>query len=385
MLSTYLRPEAVKRLRHGIPWAFRDEILSMDGTPEAGEPVQLRDERGEPLGLGDVDLEAALAIRRLGLPNESAQGLIQRHLRIAVRRRALWLEEVRFGRLINDEGDGLPGLIIDRYDTHYVVQPITRAMDARVDEIARSLREVMGASSVLLRTDTHVRERLQLPVGKPHVLLGAPPRWSRVLELGARMTFDLFMGPGTGYPYDERELRRMLARISYGARVLEANCRVGGLFVHAGIHGAKQIVAGTENPDWAELARENVEANALMATTHVDTVSPREMLDSVNAKFDLVLVRIPYSPKQENGDGSAEFMDLARLAVRATRHGGRLVLAASSETVAPAKFEDQVALACEAEGRLGYGLAKPGMPGDFPVALGSPSAVSLNTLAMEVS
>jgi 23S rRNA (cytosine1962-C5)-methyltransferase len=384
LLNTYLGPEAVKRLRHGAPWAYRDEILSIEGEPSAGEPVRLLDEQGHSLGLADLDLKAPLAIRRLGLPSEPLEGLLQRHLRHALGRRAFWLEDNRYCRLINDDGDGLPGLLIDRYDDHYVVQPLTRAMDARVEEIAQSLRVVMNASSVLLRTDTPLREREGLEVKRPHVLLGRPPRWTRVFELGARMTCDLFSGPGTGYPYDERPLRRLLARMSYGAHVLEVNCRLGGLFVHAGLHGASQIVAGTEDPSVADLARENVEANGLTNLVRIERVTPRQQLEQVEGGFDLVLMRAPELTGVGEAARARELGGLLALAVRATRRGGRLVLAVSSLTLAPRELEDAVAQACEAEGRLGYALARPGMAGDFPTALASPGNVSLNMLILEV-
>ena len=169
----------------------------MDGTPAFGEPVQLRDEEGRLLGLADLDLESSFPVRRLGLPEETAEGLIPRHLRRAYERRARLVDDPRYCRLVNDDGDGLPGLTIDRYDTHFVVQSFSRAMDARVQEISRALVEVAGAHSVLLRNDSPRRKTLGLPAQRPHVLYGAPPRWCRMLELGARFTVDLSYVPRT--------------------------------------------------------------------------------------------------------------------------------------------------------------------------------------------
>ena len=55
MLSTYLSREAARKLRHGAPWLRREDIVSMEGEPEPGTPMQLKDEDGQILGLGDVD------------------------------------------------------------------------------------------------------------------------------------------------------------------------------------------------------------------------------------------------------------------------------------------------------------------------------------------
>jgi 23S rRNA (cytosine1962-C5)-methyltransferase len=293
------------------------------------------------------------------------------------------MQEVRYCRLANAAGAGLPGLLVDRYDGHYIVQPLTRAMEARAQEVGRSLREVMDASSVLLRTDGALRARTALPAGAPRALLGSPPRWARLLELGARLTFDLLHGGEVGYPYDERELKRLIARVSFGAHVFEVNCRVGGLFVQAGLHGAKQIFATTESADQAELAEENAEANGLWGRTRVSVATPQAALEGLRSTFDLVLFRVPELGATE--DRGEALLRLVRGAVRATRHGGQLVLAATSDTLPTHGFEDAIAVACELEGRLAHVLERPGMPADFPLVLGSPSAVTLNAAALELS
>ena len=103
----------------------------MEGTPEAGEPVQLRDPDGHALGIGDFDSDGPVAVRRLGLPHEQADGFVPRQLRRALERRAQLVDDPRYCRVVNDEGDGLPGLTVDRFESHFAIQTTTRAMDAR--------------------------------------------------------------------------------------------------------------------------------------------------------------------------------------------------------------------------------------------------------------
>jgi 23S rRNA (cytosine1962-C5)-methyltransferase len=380
VFNTYLSREAARRLRHGAPWVRREDIVSMEGTPAAGEPVQLRDEDGKLLGLGDVDLEASYAVRRLGLPDESVEGLIPRHVRHAFERRARLVDDPRFCRVIHDDGDALPGLIVDRYDMHFVVQTLTRAMDARLGEITRALVEVGGAASVLLRNDTPRREQLGLPLQRPHALQGNPPRWSRVLELGARFTVDLSYGLGVGYPYDQRELRRLLARLSYGARVLDPSCHVGGLFVHAGLHGARSILAFDSDADTAELARENGEANGLLGRLRVERGEALAVLRGLHESFDLVLLDTPEATSPE------VFIEQVRLGLRATRHGGHLLLIGYHPPVpSGGDFDELVAEACEREGRMGFRFARLGLPPDHPTLVGSPGLDYLSAMALEVS
>jgi 23S rRNA (cytosine1962-C5)-methyltransferase len=378
LFNTYLSREAAQKLRHGAPWLRREDIVSMEGTPAAGEAVQLRDEDGHVLGLADVDLESSYAIRRLGLPEESAEGLIPRHVRHAFERRAM-VDDPRFCRVVNDDGDALPGLIVDRYDTHLVIQTLTRSMDARIEEITRALVEVSGAASVLLRNDTYRRRQLGLPVQRPHVLYGTPPRWSRVLELGARFTVDLTYGPGVGYPYDQRELRRFLSRLVRGGRVLDPACHVGGLFVHAGLKGARSVLAFDSDADTADLARENAEANGLLGRVKVERGDVLSVLRSVSETFDLVLLDTPDASSPQT------FVEQVRLGLRATRHGGRMLIIGYHPPLPAGQFDELVAQACEEEGRVGFRFARLGLPPDHPTLVGSPVSDYLCGVALEVS
>lgn len=379
MLTTYLSREAARKLRHGAFWLRREDILSMDGTPVAGEPVQLRDEDGQVLGLGDVDLEASFPVRRLGLPEESAEGLIPRHIRHALERRARLVDDPRFCRLVNDDGDGLPGLIVDRYEAHFVVQTLTRPMDARIEELTRAIVEVAGAGSVLLRNDSARRRALGLAPQRPHVLYGNPPRWCRLLELGARFTVDLTYGLNTGYHYDQREVRRFIARLAREARVLDPCCNVGGLFIHAGLHGAKQILAFDADSDAADLAKENAEANGLFGRVKVEPGTALDVLKTVTDTFDLVLLDTRDAETQEG------FIEHVRLALQRTRHGGRLLLTGYHPPLALGAFEELVAEACEREKRVAFRLARLGLPPDHPSPVNTPGADYLDAVALEVN
>jgi len=379
VLTTYLSREAARKLRHGAFWLRREDILSMDGTPVAGEPVQLRDEDGQVLGLGDVDLEASFPVRRLGLPEESAEGLIPRHIRHALERRARLVDDPRFCRLVNDDGDGLPGLIVDRYEAHFVVQTLTRPMDARIEELTRAIVEVAGAGSVLLRNDSARRRALGLAPQRPHVLYGNPPRWCRLLELGARFTVDLTYGLNTGYHYDQREVRRFIARLAREARVLDPCCNVGGLFIHAGLHGAKQILAFDADSDAADLAKENAEANGLFGRVKVEPGTALDVLKTVTDTFDLVLLDTRDAETQEG------FIEHVRLALQRTRHGGRLLLTGYHPPLALGAFEELVAEACEREKRVAFRLARLGLPPDHPSPVNTPGADYLDAVALEVN
>src|SRR5690606_34929408 len=128
---------------------------------------------------------------------------------------------------------------------HFLLQASTRAMEARAQALARLLIDVTQTDSVLMRRDGPARLRAGLPKQRPEVLFGAPPRWVRLLELGSRITTDLFEGPNLGYPYILREVRRSLIRLAAGQEVLDVRAGMGHLFVHAAHAGARQVLAFT--------------------------------------------------------------------------------------------------------------------------------------------
>jgi 23S rRNA (cytosine1962-C5)-methyltransferase len=301
-----------------------------------------------------------------------------------MQRRAQLVEDPRYCRFVHEDGDGLPGLVVDRFDRHFSIQTTTRSMDARIEEVARVLMEIADARSVLLRNDSTRRSRVGLdPERSGRVLEGTPPRWTRVLELSARLSVDLQKGPGTGYNYSLRELRRIIARLSPGAVVLDPACLVGGTAVQAGLHGARRIIAFAPDADDLDLARENLEANGMMHRASIEQAQPLEALRSIDESFDLVVLHAP--TLLENSDQWAQdFDELVQHSVKATRHGGYLVLAASGEVLGGAReLEESIMRACAETGRIAYRLIRAAAPVDFPALVGSP--YNLFAIAIELS
>ncbi len=378
MDSVTLTEEAAERLRHGFTWARREDVVEVRGRSDPGAPVELRDPRGEVVALGDVDLEAPTAVRRLALPDEDPQGIIPRHLRSALQRRLGLVDDPRYCRLVHDDADGLPGLLVDRYDRHYVMQATTRPMEARAHMVARILADITQADSVLLRFDGPGRHQAGLKTGRPQVLIGTPPRWTRVLELGARTPTDLFEGRSAGYPYVLRETRRMLLRLSSGASVLDVRSGIGHLFVHAARAGARRVLAFTGDQDELDLARENIEANGLINHVSVHLGEAPEVLATVDQRFDLVLVDArDFEPE--------ELLRMLRPAMRLTRVGGRLIVAASHPAIPAERLVPLISEACEQERRSCVRLVERSAPPDFPALLSGSFSDALTALALEVN
>ncbi len=199
--------------------------------------------------------------------------------------------------------------------------------------------------------------------------------------MGARLSVDLHRGEGTGYSYALRKLRRMVGRLSHGALVLDPSCLVGGTAVQAGLHGARHIVAFAPDLEDADLAQENIEANGLMSRAEVACADSLEALRSNRDVFDLVVLHAPARDAYPE-EWARKLEELVRLSVRATRHGGLLVLGASGEALGSVPLEERVLRACEGANRTAYRLLRAGAPADFPARAGSPDELFAVTLEL---
>ena len=170
--------------------------------------------------------------------------------------------------------------------------------------------------------------------------------------------------------------------MSVDARVLDLRCAVGGLLVHAGLGGARSILAFESDPDALDLARENAEANGLVGRARIEPGTPSAALESVQEHFDLVLLDVP--PPTPGSEPAAAFSSLVRGAMRTTRRGGRMIVVGYHPPLPPGGLDGLVAEACEHGRRFALRLARPSLPADFPTPVGSPAGEHLSALALEL-
>src|SRR5690349_8000950 len=240
-----LKPGREGPVRAGHPWIFSGAIASgLDGA-EPGEPVAVHAAAGRFVAAGYANPRTPIAVRVLTLEDEAIDRmLVARRVDEALAlRRAMLPEDLRACRVVNGEGDRLPGVVVDRYADFVVCQFLTAGAARLAPDVVETVRERLAPRGIFERSEGGVRAEEGLP-GARGVLAGEePPARVAIEEEGARFIVDVLHGQKTGFFLDQRETRARLRRLAAGRRVLNACAYTGAFAVAAGLGGAAEVVS----------------------------------------------------------------------------------------------------------------------------------------------
>lgn len=334
-----LRKGEDRRLRVGHLWVFSNEVDTAV-TPltalRPGQPVVVQDSRGAPIGSGYVNPQSLICARLLSRrPDQLADpDFLLKRLRRALALRTQIYPEQPYYRLVYGEGDGLPGLVVDRFDSLLVAQITTAGIERVREDVVAALAELLPGSAILLRNDTPARE-LEGLSRYVEVVRGEVPDRIGVIENGVRFETSPEAGQKTGWFYDHRENRARVRRYAAGSRVLDVFSYVGGWGVQAAVAGAARVTC----VDSSAPALETVQSNAALngVEDRVDVVRGdafdvlREMHDQ-RSRFDLVVLDPPAFIKRRKDarKGEEAYQRINRLAMDLLEDGGIIVSASCS-------------------------------------------------------
>ena len=333
-----LKPKAdAKRIRHGFPWVYGDDIVldrrSRNVVP--GALALLEDSERNPLALVAANPGTRIVARVLDLNPETQIDAAWVHAKIAqafaLRSR---LFDAPYYRLIHAEADGLPGVIVDRFDDTLVIQPNTAWAEANCTLLANVLAEVTGCTSVFKNAQGRARVTEGLDdVNGP--LLGTPPGKVAVPMNGATYMADLIEGQKTGLFYDQRPNHAFAARLAPGSRVLDVFSHVGGFGLAALAGGAQSALAVDGSAPALALAEEGADAMGradAFSTRRGDAFDVMTELSAAGETFDLVVADPPaFAPsKQALATGLRAYERVAKLAASLVAPGGYLILCSCS-------------------------------------------------------
>ena len=381
-----LRPNKGRRLAEGAPWAFADEI-AMDRRTKglvSGSLVRLVDGDRE-LGTAAFNPASTIAARLLDPDPEAA---IDADWFAARLRRALDLRESLFDapfyRLVHAEGDGLPGLVVDRFGDSLVVQPNAAWAEALLDPLALALIQVTGAANLVVNATARVRklegldEYLKVTRGRAEAPVEVPMN-------GATYLADLTGGQKTGLYYDQRPNHAFAASLAQGARVLDVFTHVGGFALAALAAGAAGALAVDSSAPALDLAAAGARLTGVadrLETRRSDAFEALKALAEAGATFDLVVCDPPaFAPnKGALPNGLRAYQRLARLAASVVAPGGWLVLCSCSHAADPQAFHGANARGLAQAGR-GAALVHSGRAGpDHPSHVALPETSYLKAL-----
>jgi len=380
-----------KRVKAGHPWAYSNEVV-MDRAAKAltpGRIVRLASDAGEVLGVGFFNPHTLVAFRLLA--RDPGTVVDQRFLAARLRR-ALDLRqrlfEAPYYRLVHAEGDGLPGLVIDRYGAVLVCQLNAAGIDRLRAPLLAAVDEVLGPETVVLRNDGALRalEGLAAEVE----VLGAPlDRSVSLVENGVKFEADVAGGQKTGWFYDQRDNRAFVAALAKDARVIDLYCFGGGFGVQAAVAGAGEVTLVDRSLAALAACRRSAAANRVAQKCQfVKSEAFAEMARRVGSgeRFDVVVADPPafVRSRKDLQAGLKGYRKLARLAAGLVAPGGFLFVASCSHNVDAAAFAGQVSRGLADARRRGAILRAAGAGPDHPVHPNLPETAYLNTLTLRL-
>jgi len=342
-----LRPKAHDRaIRHGAPWAFDNEIVTDRRTKALppGAIAVLEDAERLPLGLVAVNPASRIMARMLdrdaGVTIDAGWFAARITRALALRAR---LYDAPFYRLVHAEADGLPGVVIDRFDDIAVIQPNAAWAETLLPALTEAVQAVTGVSTVLKNAGGRARGLEGLD-DHSAVLAGTAPEGPVPVPMnGASYLADLTGGQKTGLYFDQRANHAFAATLAREARVLDVFAHVGGFSLAALAAGAGHAVAVDGSAPALDLARDGAARMGVgdrFETRKGDAFEVMEALAGEGAHFDLVICDPPaFAPsKQALEKGLRAYERVARLAAALVAPGGYLGLCSCSHAVDLGRF-----------------------------------------------
>lgn len=384
-----LRPGAHRRVKSGHPWVFSNEV-AFDQTVKAlpaGSVVTLTDAGGAILGTAHFNPHTLIAARLLSpqgdTPIDGAFFAGRLGSAMALRDR---LFPQPFYRLVHAEADGLPGLVIDRFNDICVVQPNTAGMQNSLDAIVEGLAQTVKPRAVVMRGDSSARALEGLPE-ESKVIAGAFEGAVPVEENGARFQADLLGGQKTGWFFDQRDNRAFMAGLSKGMTVVDCYTHTGGFAIEAAKAGAKSVLAVDRSEHALDLARKAAADNGVadrVSTERSDVYGFLENAVAKQQRWQVVIADPPafVKSKKDLKPGLQGYRKLARLCATVTAPGGILFMASCSHNAPVEEFTAAVARGLEDAGRHGRIIRSAGAAADHPVHPMLPESAYLKAVVL---
>jgi 23S rRNA (cytosine1962-C5)-methyltransferase len=411
------------RLRH--PWVFSGAIAQVKGQPAPGDLVTIANHKGEPLATAYYNAKSQIQARILSWnPDEPIDADFWRgRLQQAIAGRVLmglmkneetttdhrppttdhwtlvtdhWPLTTAF-RLVNAEADGLPGLIVDRYNDFLVIQCQTLGIDRRREVLTELLVETLSPAGILERSDVDARGKEGLPPVIETRYGEAPPPELTIRENGFSFLVDVHHGHKTGFYLDQRDNRAAigpqegaLPRLLAGRDVLNVFAYTGAFGVYAAAAGARQITHVDSSVPALETAERNAQLNGFERPGDEyiagDAFEVLRYFREEGRQFDAVILDPPkFAHSQGQIDRAARgYKDLNWLALRLLRPDGVLATFSCSGLVSADLFQKIVFGAAVDAGRDVQIARHLGQAADHPVLLSFPESAYLKGLLCRV-
>ncbi len=389
MSAAILRRKISPRVLNGHPWVFANEIDSVDPSLQDGDIVTLRAHDGRFVGQGYYNSRSQIRIRIL--TRDPAAIIDDRYFLEEIRR--CWAYRQKLGytencRLVFGEADGLPQLIIDKFNDYFVMQTLALGMDRWKPALVNALETIFQPKGIYERNDVPVRELEGLPQQKG--FLSAPfDTRIQIQENGLKFQVDLDQGQKTGYFLDQQDNRRSIQHIVKGAEVLGAFTYTGTFEVHAAHYGARSVLGLDISAQAVEMANANAALNGLSDRCRFEVANAFDVLKAWGKEgrsYDVVLLDPPAFTKSRETIQKAitGYKEINLRGMKLVRPGGFLVTSSCTNLVQPELFLQIIEMAAKDARRKIRQVTFQAQSADHPIIWGQENTQYLKFLIVQV-
>lgn len=384
-----LRKGKEKPFQKGHPWIFSGAVAEVQGNPLPGDVGEVYSSGGEFIGVGHLNLRSQIVCRLLSNKRVETDLTFfrERFSKARLLRSETFNALPDAFRLVNGEGDFLPGLIVDRYGEVWVVQCLTAGMDRSKELIVQLLVEDYQAQWVYERSDSALRHEEGLAERTGLLYGDGFPQSVVILEEGARFRVDVGRGQKTGFYLDQRANRLHLRTFSRGKRVLDCFSYSGAFSIHAALGGAKELTLVDSSQEALAAAEGHFLMNRLQdVKRHLIRGDAFEVMRELRGPYDIVILDPPpFARKRGHLPGASRgYKDLNLQALRLLEEGGLLFTFSCSHHMDWDLFQKVVFSAAVDAGRKVQLLERRGHPMDHPVNLCHPEGEYLRGFVYRV-
>ncbi len=369
----------VKRRHFNHPWIFSNEIIKKENiTPGS---IVLVEEQRKIIGTGFYNPHSLIAIRLFSYTEEKFD-----HDFLLKNLKSAWTKRSGMGnsyRLVASECDGLPGLIIDKYNAYFVIQINCLGMEQYKEVIKEILIDEFKAQGIYEKSDEGLRKREGLDVANS-IIFGEIPDLVEIEQDGLRFLVDIKNGQKTGFFFDQRENRKMAKELAKG-EILDCFCYTGGFSIYVGNKGS---VLGIDSSEGAiALAKKNAEINNLKCSFECAEVfkTLREFAKA-GRRFDTIILDPPSftKSKKEKRDALRGYKEINLSAMKILNPDGLLFTGSCSYHISRQEFLEILQTSAQ-DAHKQFQIIKEGMQSkDHPVLLNFPESNYLKSFCLRV-
>lgn len=389
MKKVHLKRKIANRIAGGHPWIFANEVDKIEGNPEAGDTVDVYFHDGKFVGKGYFNQQSQIIVRLL--THDKKVEINEDFFLNKIKN--CWIYRQKLGykencRLVFGEADGLPQLIVDKFNDYFVIQTLALGIDVWKPAIVKALQTVFKPKGIFERNDVPVRELEGLPQQKGFLSEPFDPKII-INENGLKFHVDLENGQKTGYFLDQQDNRKAIQNIVKGADVLGAFTYTGTFEIHAAHYGAKSVLGLDISENAVQQANKNAELNGLQNIVRFETANAFDVLkqwSKEDKKYDVVMLDPPAFTKSRANIQKAitGYKEINLRGMKLVKPGGFLVTSSCTNLVQPDLFLQIIDMAAKDARRKIRQVSFQTQSADHPIIWNMENTQYLKFLIVEV-